>query len=118
MSKWNVKTTDGRVQDAKTVMGHPDASNLEANNPGFSSPTYGGKFGLPEDYVEKTKGTGCLVRCGALLETRRCIVIIAVVGFVVIAAVILIAVLFPRFPTITIDRSETADNMKVRNVSL
>ena len=112
-----MKTTDGRVQDAKTVVGHQgvDASNLEANNPGFSSPTYGGKFGLPEDYVEKTKGSGCLVRCGALLETRRCLIILAVVGFVVIAAVILIAVLFPRFPTIAIDRSETADNMKVRN---
>ena len=118
-----MKTADGRLQDVKaiTVQQTPPAqpSDLESSNPLFSSNNaagkslVAGKFGLPEDYEEKTNRS-CMVRCGEQIEKKNCKICLGVCFAFIIIFAILIGVLFPRFPTVDVDRNETADGIEVR----
>jgi hypothetical protein len=123
MSKWNVMTVDGRVKDVAAVKAPPppkatlaSPSDLEASNPMFKygekSPSFHAASGAGAG--EKIVGSeGCMHKCGRCLDTRRGKVAVGCAIFSIVVFAILIAILFPRFPTVDIDKNATIDNTKV-----
>jgi hypothetical protein len=128
MSKWNVKTTDGRVLNASaktlnSALTNPPPpqvadtgfANLESGNPMFGG-SNGKKVDIDQvallaNYTDKQNS--CLHKCGTTLESRNGKICLGLCVLLVLIIVTIVAVLFPRFPGIDIDRNETADSITV-----
>jgi len=114
MSKWNVKTTDGRIADVKQVTQAlaPSAADLEASNP-----KYTGKqayFAPQGDLYDANERPTCMRRCGACLDTRRGKVLLALCLLFIVTVGVLAAILIPRIPEVVVDKGATAQAMRVR----
>jgi len=127
MSKWNVKTADGRLTDVSAIAttatpaySKPAAGggDLEASNPMFAASKYPEKSAFSSPVNEQAQSDSCLIRCGSRLERPKVRIAIAICIFFVIVIVVLFAVLFPRYPVVDIDRNATADEITVDKVSL
>ena len=129
MSKWNVKTADGRVTDLKAIAAPslalapssaPTGMDMEADNPVFMGGAKAQPKSLYENYGATEGGAppsaGKCGRCGTFLETRRGRLCAAYCVFSIILFAILIGVLYPRFPTVDIDRKATAQSIDVSQI--